>query len=214
MVAIERPARLKTQPRRDPKVHTKVKRFSQGRIDRASSSGLLSVTPMRKFRLMHLACRRHRLAAGLAVLLVVVAAPSLRAMGVGERHETRHLIDQLEEQWRSAILNRNAAAADALLSDDFMAITANGMLQTKEETIANLRSGAVRFNSIDISDRKVRFYGSTAIVTSRAQVSGTGPNGDFSGNYRYTHVYVRDATGKWRIVSFEASRVRQVKQHK
>jgi len=164
---------------------------------------------------MHQACRTRRLTAGLVLLLAMAAvAPSIRAMGLGERHETRHLIDQLEEQWRAAILSRNVSAAEALLSDDFMAITANGMLQSKEETIANLRSGAVRFNSIDISDRKVRFYGSTAIVTSRAEVSGTGSSGDFSGNYRYTHVYVRDAKGTWRIVSFEASRIREHKEPK
>lgn len=214
MVATLRDGRLETPPAIDPKVHTKVKRFSQAQIDRASSSGLLSVTPMRKLRPKHLASRTYRLMAGVILLLAIASAPSMLGMGLGERHETRHLIDQLEERWRSAILNRNVAEAQALLADDFMAITANGMLQTKEETIANLRSGAVRFTSIDISDRKVRFYGSTAIVTSRADVSGSGPNGDFSGNYRYTHVYARDAKGAWRIVSFEASRVRQVKQHK
>jgi ketosteroid isomerase-like protein len=125
-----------------------------------------------------------------------------------ERHETRHEIDRLEENWRSAVLTRNVAAMDALLSDDYMAITAHGMLQSKDETLAGLRNGTVRIKSIDYSDRKVRFYGTTALVTSRAEVSGATPEGDISGSYRYTRVYARDAKGNWRIVSFEASRIR------
>ncbi|MFZ0744307.1 MAG: nuclear transport factor 2 family protein [Terracidiphilus sp.] len=148
------------------------------------------------------------LVAGLVFLLAVSSAAQQGGMRRGEKHESRHEIDQLEDNWRDAIVHRNIAALDSLLSDDYIAITANGMLQSKDETLANVRSGAVHFNSIEFSDRKVRFYGKTALVTSRAEVSGTGPEGDITGSYRYTRVYVRDGQGKWQIVSFEASRIR------
>ncbi len=155
-----------------------------------------------------------RLAVGLVLLLAVSAAPLLRAMPRAERHESRHEIDQLEDRWRDAMLHRNLAVISTLLADDFMGITAGGVLQSKDQTLAWLRSGVVRFNSIELSDRKVRFYGSTALVTSRAQVSGVTPGDDISGSYRYTHVWVRDAQGTWRIVSFEASRIRQHRPHR
>ena len=51
------------------------------------------------------------------------------------------------------------------------------------------------FTSIEFSDRKVRFYGQTALVTSRAEVNGPTAEGDISGSYRYTRVYVRDEHG-------------------
>jgi ketosteroid isomerase-like protein len=60
----------------------------------------------------------------------------------------------------------------------------------------------------------VRFYGTTAVVTSIAQVNGVTSEGDISGSYRYTRVYVRDPAGKWKIVSFEASRIREPDEHK
>ena len=91
----------------------------------------------------------------------------------GERHETRHEIDRLEDHWREAILSGNVAAMDSLLADDYMAITANGTLQSKERRWPIMRSGALHFKSIEFIDRKVRFYGTTALVTSRAEVSGT-----------------------------------------
>jgi ketosteroid isomerase-like protein len=151
-----------------------------------------------------------RLAACLVLLFVAGAAVASQPQGMkrGEKHESRLEIDQLEDSWRDDVLHKKIAALSSLLSDDYIAITPNGMLQSKEETLASLRSGAVRFNFIRISDRKVRFYGTTALVTSRAEVSGTSPEGDFSGNYRYTRVYARNPNGKWQIVSFEASRIR------
>jgi len=60
----------------------------------------------------------------------------------------------------------------------------------------------------------VRFYGKTALVNSVAFVQGTTTDGDVSGSYRYTRVYVRDAQDKWKIVSFEASRIRQPGERK
>ena len=155
-----------------------------------------------------------RLAIGIVLLLAVGAAPVLQGLPRAERHESRHEIDVLEDHWHDAMLHRNVAAVDALLADDYMGITGNGTLESKDETLASLRSGAVRFTSIQFSDRKVRFYGDTALVTARAEVIGTSPEGDISGSYRYTHVWVRDNKGAWKIVSFEASRIRQRGAHK
>jgi ketosteroid isomerase-like protein len=131
-----------------------------------------------------------------------------------QKHEIRHEIDQLEDQWRNAALKGDIPAMDSLLADDYMAITASGTLQTKDETLANLRSGRIHFTALEISDRKVRFYRSTALVTSVAEVKATTPDGDISGNYRYTRVYVRDVHGAWKIVSFEASRIGDQSEHK
>jgi ketosteroid isomerase-like protein len=149
------------------------------------------------------------------VLILVLCAPVLFAgMPRSQKHENRHEIDQLEDAWRAAVLKGDIVAMDALLADDYMAITPTGTLQSKEQTLAILRSGAARFESLDFSDRKVRFYGTTAVVTSRAEVSGSTAEADFSGSYRYTRVYVRNERGAWKIVSFEASRIRESGERK
>ena len=89
-----------------------------------------------------------------------------------------------------------------------------GILQSKEQALASLRAGTIHFKSIDLTDRKIRLYGTTALVTSRAEVTATGPEGDISGSYRYTRVYVKDAHGVWRIVSFEASKIKDPEAHR
>lgn len=185
----------------------------RGRIDPHDGSGLPSVTFMWNPRGKTRFGWKRRLAAGVVLLFAVGAAAQPAQMRRGERHESRHEIDQLEDNWRDAIVHRNIPLVTTLLADDYMGITPSGILQSKDETLANLRSGALHFASIEYTERKVRFYGRTALVTARAEVRGAGPEGDFSGSYRYTHVWVRDDHGAWRIVSFEASRIRERGPH-
>jgi ketosteroid isomerase-like protein len=125
-----------------------------------------------------------------------------------QKHDNRHEIDQLELAWRDAVMKSDTPAMEKLLDDDYMAILPNGTLQSKEQTLANMRSGTTHFTSFRVSDRRVRFYGTTALVTSRADVAGSSASGAISGSYRYTRVYARDKQGVWKIVSFEASRIR------
>jgi ketosteroid isomerase-like protein len=165
---------------------------------------------MKRGKVNRIAPQEHQLLVALLILLALGSAVRLNAMPHAERHESRHEIDRLEDQWRNALLTSNIPAMDALLADDYMAITSNGTLQSKDETLANMKAGKMHFKSLDLVDRKVRFYGSTALVTSRAEVSGTGPDGEIAGSFRYTRVYVKDTAGNWHIVSFEASRIRNL----
>jgi ketosteroid isomerase-like protein len=143
------------------------------------------------------------------VLFLALCVNSLHAgQPKVHKHDSRHQIDQLELAWRDAILKSDTTAMNALLADDYMAITANGTLQTKDQALASLRTGRVHVTALDVSDRKVRFYGKTALVTSLAEMKATTADGDVSGSFRYTRVYVRDQQGAWKIVSFEASRIR------
>ena len=144
------------------------------------------------------------------LVFALCAVPLCQAAQKAQKRENpHHQIDELEEAWRSAVLSSNTTAMNSLLADDYTAITANGTLQTKQDWLASLRSGRLHFSTLNVSDRKVRFYGDTAVVTSRAEVRGTGSDGEVSGNFRYTRVYARNPHGKWKIVSFEASRIRK-----
>ncbi len=163
---------------------------------------------MRKFIANSPTGQWRRLALGMALLLIVAGATLMQGLPRAERHEKRHEIDQMEFEWRQAILQGDVNTMGALLADDYVGITSNGTLQSKDETLANMRSGAFHFESIQMWDRKIRFYGTTALVISRADVTGKTPDGPVSGSFRYTRVYVQDDKGAWHIVSFEASPIR------
>ncbi len=125
----------------------------------------------------------------------------------GQKHEYRHEIEQQEDAWRNAILKANSAALAQLLSDDYTGITAKGAIQTKDQAVTNLKSGAFQISAFNITDRKIRIYNGTAVVTSSAELTGSKADSEATGKYRYTRVWVRNLQGQWKIVSFEASRV-------
>jgi ketosteroid isomerase-like protein len=148
-------------------------------------------------------------------ILVVITVFVLYAMpsyaGVlphrGDKHEAHKEVEAVEDQWREAMLNNNVADMDKLLADDYIAITANGTIETKAQALALRKAGTLRVTKLELNDIKIRIYGDTAVVTSRAEINGTNGASDISGHYRYTRVY-NYSRGTWRIVSFEASRMR------
>ena len=95
---------------------------------------------------------------------------------------------------------------DKLLADDYIGIGANGTIQTKPETLAMHRNGTLHIDQLDLTDTRVRVYGDTAVVTSKATLTGTNGDHSMNGEYRYTRVYNR-RSGQWKIVSFESSRM-------
>jgi ketosteroid isomerase-like protein len=129
------------------------------------------------------------------------------------RHEERHEIEVVVEQWRQAILHSDATALDALLDDEYMAITASGTIRTKDQTLDAMRTGQLHLTSLTLFDRRVRFYGKTALVTGRIVAAGSNREGDMTGNYRYTQVFVRNLRGNWKIAGFEINRIREPKEH-
>ena len=158
---------------------------------------------------------RPRVWATVAFLALMLSATGLSAVvPKPQHHEARHEIDQLEESLRAALLRADVSSLNALLADDYMGITASGTLQTKDDLLSEFRSGKVHFTVLELSDRKIRFYGATALVTCRAEITGTTPEGSVSGSYRYTRVYVRQPGGAWKIVSFEASHIHTSGEHK
>lgn len=159
---------------------------------------------------------RLTLAAGRVILLICfllsAAAYALPPPGFLPKRENRVVhkqIETLEMEWRQAQVDNNITVMADLLADDYVGITANGTIETKAQAIAQRQAGTVRITTLDLDDLKVRLYGDTAVVTSIADLQGVNGQSDISGKYRYTRVYNR-RLGRWKIVSFEASRIHDV----
>jgi ketosteroid isomerase-like protein len=132
--------------------------------------------------------------------------PAFAALPHHANHELHKEIETLELQWREAQLSNDVSVMDRLLADDYIGISASGTIETKAEALALRRAGTLHITTLDINDLKVRIYGDTAVVTSRADLEGTNGTSSISGKYRYTRVYNR-RFGQWKIVSFEASHI-------
>lgn len=149
------------------------------------------------------------MAANLATVLILFLCCAPAAHALFPHHDPTHKeIEDLEMQWRQAVLTNDVPALSRMLADDYLGISPNGTLQTKGDVLAARRAGHTKITELNLSDVKIRIYGNTAVVTSRAELVGQSGDRDVSGLFRYTRVYT-NRNGQWKIVSFEASRMHQ-----
>ena len=120
---------------------------------------------------------------------------------------TEEQIKSIEEERNRAILSGDAATLDRMTADDYTFITLRGELRTKAEIVKGFQSGAFKYESRTISELKVRVFGDTAIVTGRSTQKGEENGKDYSGDYRFTRVYIRDQ-GRWMTEALQATPVR------
>ena len=143
-----------------------------------------------------------------AVAVAGFALPACATVPHPKRHEEyKHEVEKLEEAWRIAQISGDVIGMDKLLSDDYVGITMSGQIVTKMQQLDRLRTRQLLITKILLDDVKVKLIGSTAIVTSLAQIEGTNDGTSIRGIYRYTRVYTRLASGMWKITNFEATRV-------
>lgn len=144
------------------------------------------------------------------VLLAAVgqAQPAFANHALHERkHDAKKQVEALEEQWREARLSGDVATMDKMLSEDYIGISMTGQVSTKVQQLNRVRERRVVLTRIDLGDMQIKLVGAIAIVTSRADVTGTNDGVSIQGTYRYTRVYQRQPNGVWKITSFEATRV-------
>ena len=117
-------------------------------------------------------------------------------------------IKNLEEMRNQAILHGDVAALDRMTSDDYTFSTLKGEMRTKSDILKGFASGSFHYESRQISDLKVRVYGSTAVVTGRSVQKGTENGKDYSGDYWFTRVYVKQKD-RWLTVALQTTLIQQ-----
>jgi ketosteroid isomerase-like protein len=136
-------------------------------------------------------------------MLGVAAQPVRSAPKRGDAGTVQTILG-LERARNDAILRGDAATLARMTSDDYTFVTIRGELRTKAEIVKGFASGAFKYDARQISDLKVRVYGTTAVVTGRASQTGVENAKDYSGAYRFTRVYVKQH-GAWKTVALQTT---------
>jgi len=140
----------------------------------------------------------------LCLTMLGAAVQPVRSAPRQSEQRTVETILGLERARNEAILRGDAATLARMTSDDYSFITIRGELRTKPEIVKGFASGAFKYDARQISDLKVRIYGTTAIVTGRASQKGVENAKDYSGAYRFTRVYVKQH-GAWQTVALQTT---------
>ncbi len=131
-----------------------------------------------------------------AVVFVLVI--SSIALGQYKKGSVEDKLIQMDKAWTSAELKGDKQAAGALVADDYVGTTQRGETENKTQYLAGVVPNA---DMVKSDDYKVTLYGSTAIMTHRATVSGVR-----NVQFRSTHIWMKRG-GKWRIVAHHGSLV-------
>jgi ketosteroid isomerase-like protein len=118
-----------------------------------------------------------------------------------------------EEAVRAAELARFKAqttgdltALDALLGDDLVYTHSNALVDSKASYVESMRSGALKYQTIEPREMKVRVYGTTAVITAAARITAISRGQPVDNQLRYTDVWVlRD--GRWQMVGWQSTRL-------
>src|SRR4051794_736482 len=106
----------------------------------------------------------------------------------------------LEEAWVNAILQKNVTVLDRVMAADFSGVSPNGQGYTKEEAIADVRSGSYAVESMKLDNVKVRILGDTAIVTYYQNEKSKYGDEDCSGRYVFTDIWVNRGDD-WQVIA-------------
>jgi ketosteroid isomerase-like protein len=109
-------------------------------------------------------------------------------------------IKKLEEEWATAFIKRDAAALNRILADDYHIIDPSGSVSDKAQTIKDITSGGMVFESIKYDNLKVRVYGTFAIVTGGEVVTMRSNDTSETSTFRFTDVFAL-RRGRWQAVS-------------
>jgi len=117
-------------------------------------------------------------------------------------------IEKLSGEGREAALKGDVSFLENNTADDYSAIGGMGNVMSKSDAIQMRKSGDVKYSSIDVSDKKVRVYGNSAVLTATADIKGTVKDKDISGKYRIGQVWVKQG-GKWKIAHMQSTKVQE-----
>jgi hypothetical protein len=103
-----------------------------------------------------------------------------------------------------ALKEQDYAALEGLYADDYMLVRPDGSVLNKQEVLQDLRSGGLRFHSIELSQTGVRIYGSTAILTAESQAVSSRHETESRSHFRLIAVYVHQGQSI-KLVHFQSN---------
>jgi ketosteroid isomerase-like protein len=112
---------------------------------------------------------------------------------------------QMERDWGQAQIKNDFATVEKILAKDWVGIDYDGQVVDRAQMLAHMKTGSSTLQSEELSDMKVRVFGSTAVVTGKDSEKSTDRGKDSSGKYVWTDVFVMH-NGVWQVVASQSTK--------
>ncbi|MGO1071997.1 nuclear transport factor 2 family protein [Lysobacter sp. CA199] len=135
------------------------------------------------------------------ICVVWLASPLVAA---AERRDDIAALQALDIRYQAAVKSNDADAMARILHDDFVLISGRGQVSDKAVLLTEAREARTVYERQDASERSVRVWDDTGVVTALLWLKGKTDGVPFEYRLWYSDTYVRTAHG-WRYVLGQAS---------
>lgn len=111
--------------------------------------------------------------------------------------DDQEVVAALDTQYQEAVKKNDAATMDRILTDDFILVTASGKTYNKADLPREARGRNTVYEHQEVTERTVRVWGHTAVVTAKLWEKGTENGKSFDHTLWFSDTYVQTPTG-WR----------------
>lgn len=154
---------------------------------------------MRKSRLHSICTVRYAVVALASIFLALSALPSFAS-----HPDDEAVVAALDAKYQEAVKNNDVSTMDRILADDFVLVSGRGQTQSKADLLKESASHSIVYDHQEDTNRTVRIWGDTAVVTALLWAKGTENGKSFDYRLWFSDVYLRTPTG-WRYTFAQAS---------
>ncbi len=120
----------------------------------------------------------------------------------GEEQAVRQVINEL----LTAVQNNDTKTLDRIYADDFTFVSDTGVLSTKAQRFAAMKSSELKYSSVSLEDVNIRFYGNTAVANFRVKSKFKLNGENFEGRYAITGTFIKSKKG-WQEVAVQSTKI-------
>ncbi|NDB95767.1 MAG: nuclear transport factor 2 family protein [Verrucomicrobia bacterium] len=147
---------------------------------------------------------------GMKLLFVSVFAMgcglfSLRAEEAGKFSQS--VATQCAQRWAIYVGQGQANELAKILDESYQHTHGTGLVENKEEFLAALRSGARKYEPIQLEEVKTRLFGDCAVVTGKFALKVSIKGKIMEGVNRFSFLVVQTPQGP-KVVSFQATAIK------
>lgn len=140
----------------------------------------------------------------LGIVLLGALAMLTSAAASADSKADQDTVAALDTEYQLAVKNNDAGTMNRILADDFVLVWGTGQTHNKADLLNDARTKRVQYAHNEDTDKTVRVWGDTAVITSKLWVQGVDKGKPFEWHVWFNDTYVRTPTG-WRYVDGFAS---------
>lgn len=144
--------------------------------------------------------------ATIALLAVITLAAAPRGQAAKAAAGAEEAVLKADNARFDAMTKADGAALEKLLADELSYTHSNAQVQDKAAFISDIKSGKIKYLTVEPTDQKARIFGNMAIVTGGASVHVVQNGNDLTFKIRYTNAHINRG-GAWQMVAWQATRL-------